>query len=153
MKSLEYSRRAGSELRHCCIVGNVAFALFLSLPAKACVTKELLSLWFFEFCPIVLGVCMMVLLFFFFFGIHPPRVRRGICPQKQQNKHIHQGKASHDCCMPLQSVDTAACSFSRRSGGLLPLKAHPLEVRGSRCARHVHTHCHPYPTVTLQRLH
>lgn len=43
MKSLEYSRRAGSELRHCCIVGNVAFALFISLPAKACVTKELLQ--------------------------------------------------------------------------------------------------------------
>lgn len=140
MKSLEYSRRAGSELRHCCIVGNGAFALFLPLPAKACVTEELLSLWFFEFCPIVLGVCMVVL-------------RRGISPQKQQNKHIHQGKASHDCRMPLQSVDTAACSFSRRSGGLLPLKAHPLEVGGSRCARHVHTPCHPYPTVTLQRLH
>lgn len=31
------------------------------------------------------------------------------------------------------SVDTAGCSFSRRSGGLLPFGAHPLQDGRSSC--------------------
>lgn len=80
-----------SEIRRCAVVlwENVAFmyvAVFLPPSDKSpCNQRASQPFWFFEFCPIVLSICLMVF-------VHSPKVRRG-SPPKKSNKTIPSVRA------------------------------------------------------------